>query len=155
MIGWCRLRWQPTSGADAGGSGLWGVGCGFALWTGFLAVTLPRRHVAVNWNVAWAGFDVALAVVLFLVAYGALRRRTWVQSAAAAAATLLVVDAWFDVVTAANGWDKVEAVALALSSELPLALVCLWIARNSNRVLSPGATVRGSQPASRPRNQTS
>ena len=107
---------------------------GLLVWTGFLAVTLPRRHVAVNWNVAWAGFDVALAVVLFLVAYGALRRRTWVQSAAAAAATLLVVDAWFDVVTAANGWDKVEAVALALSSELPLALVCSWIARNADRV---------------------
>src|SRR4051794_19001668 len=67
---------------------------GLVLWTGYLAVSLPKRHVALNWNVAWAGFDLALAVVLSPVAYGALRERAWVQSAAGAASALLIMDAW-------------------------------------------------------------
>ena len=87
---------------------------------GFLAVTLPSRHVALNWNVAWAGFDLGLAVVLSLVAYSALRQRAWVATAAGAAAALLIVDAWFDVTTAAPGWDKLEAIVLACTSEIPL-----------------------------------
>lgn len=107
---------------------------GLVVWTGFLAVTLPSRHVALNWNVAWAGFDLGLAVVLSLVAYGALRQRAWVATAAGAAAALLIVDAWFDVTTAAPGWDKLEALVLAGTSEIPLALGCLWIARNAARV---------------------
>jgi hypothetical protein len=107
---------------------------GLVVWTGFLAVTLPNRHVAQNWNVAWAGFDLGLAVVLSLVAYGALRQRTWVATAAGAAAALLIVDAWFDVTTAAPGWDKLEAIVLACTSEIPLALGCLWIAGNAARV---------------------
>lgn len=107
---------------------------GLLLWTGYLAVSLPSRHVAQNWNVAWAGFDLALAIVLALVAYGALRGRTWVQSAAGAAAALLTMDAWFDMTTADQGWDKLEAIVLACTSEIPLALVCLWIAANAARV---------------------
>ncbi len=107
---------------------------GLVLWTGYLAVSLPKRHVALNWNVAWAGFDLALAVVLSLVAYGALRERAWVQSAAGAASALLIMDAWFDVTTAAPGWDKLEAIVLACTSEIPLALGCLWIAANAARV---------------------
>ena len=30
-------------------------------WTLWLAATLPERHVARNFDVAWSGFDVALA----------------------------------------------------------------------------------------------
>jgi hypothetical protein len=45
-----------------------------------------------------------------------------------------VVDAWFDVVTAPRG-DLTEAVVEALLAELPLALVCVWIALHVDRVI--------------------
>lgn len=106
-------------------------------WTAYLAYSLPHRHLARNWDVAWTGFDAALAVVLLLVAYSALRRRVWVQSAASAAATLLLVDAWFDVLTASPGADRLESLLLSLTSELPLALLCLWVAHHAQRASRP------------------
>ena len=42
------------------------------------------------------------AALLLATAYAALRRAAWIQSTAAAAATMLVCDAWFDIVTAAT-----------------------------------------------------
>lgn len=48
--------------------------------------------------------------------------------AATAAATLLVVDAWFNTMTAAPGADQVSAAAMALGAELPLAGVCVVLA---------------------------
>jgi len=44
--------------------------------------------------------------------------------AAAATATLLVVDAWFDTTTASQGGNFATAVAMALGAELPLAALC-------------------------------
>jgi hypothetical protein len=44
--------------------------------------------------------------------------------AAAATATLLAVDTWFDTTTAAPGGDLATAVAMALGAELPLAALC-------------------------------
>ena len=43
------------------------------------------------------------------------------------AAALLVVDAWFDVMTSPSGVDRLEAVAMALLIELPLASACVWL----------------------------
>jgi hypothetical protein len=48
-------------------------------------------------------------------------------AAATAAATLLVmVDAWFDVLTT-PGVQRIESIALAAFVELPLASVCIWL----------------------------
>lgn len=110
--------------------------CSLALlpWTVWLYQTLPSRATADNWDVAWTGFDVALAATLLATAVGALRRSTWTQGAAASAATLLVCDAWFDVMTARTQREMEVAVVMALLAEGPLALVCVWVARNSERV---------------------
>jgi hypothetical protein len=43
-------------------------------------------------------------------------------------ATLLLVDAWFDVSTAAAGADQAAAVAMAICLEIPLAIVCALLA---------------------------
>ena len=48
-------------------------------------------------------------------------------------ATLLVVDAWFDVMTSHRGVELYEAVAMALVVEIPAALFSLWLARRVNR----------------------
>lgn len=103
-------------------------------WTVWLAYDLPRRHVARHWDVAWAGFDVALTVALVATAVAAVRRSPAVQGCAGVAATLLGCDAWFDILTAAHGREMAIALAQAAFLELPLAGVCFWLARNAERV---------------------
>ncbi|HET7428888.1 MAG TPA: hypothetical protein VFJ66_05515 [Gaiellales bacterium] len=112
------------------------VVCSLAMlpWTVWLYQTLPSRATADNWDVAWTGFDVAIAATLLATAIGALRRATWTQGAAASAATLLICDAWFDVLTSRTAHELEVALVMAILAEGPLALVCIWVARNSERV---------------------
>ena len=115
------------------------VGVCLAVWTAYLAYDLPPRHLARNWDVAWAGFDTLLVVMMFLVAYGTMRSRSWVQGAASATAALLLTDAWFDVLTASPGSDRMEALLLTFTSELPLAVICAWIALRADRAARAAA----------------
>lgn len=111
-------------------------GCAVALvpWIVLLGITLPERQESPHWNVAWVGFDVALLAAMGLTALFAWRRSTWVQVSAAAAATLLVSDAWFDVLTSRRGHDRMLAIGSAVLLEVPLAALCLWVARHANAV---------------------
>ena len=98
-----------------------------------LVATLPSEHRAAHWDVAWAGFDIALALLLLAVAGAARRRSSWFEGAATAAATLLFVDAWFDVLTSSTQSQLLVAIAEALLVELPLAGLCLLLAREAER----------------------
>jgi hypothetical protein len=113
-------------------------------WIVLLAMALPSTHRAEHWDVAWAGFDVMLALLLLAVAVTAWRRSTWLEGAATAAATLLFVDAWFDVLTSSTKAELVMAIVEAVVVELPLAAVCLLVARSAKRRLrlQPIAFVR-------------
>ncbi|HEY5335109.1 MAG TPA: hypothetical protein VIJ71_03700, partial [Mycobacteriales bacterium] len=71
---------------------------------------------------------------LAATAWCAWARSTWIALTATAAATLLVCDAWFDVVTSENGRHRMLAVAAAVVFELPLAAFCVWIARHAELV---------------------
>ncbi|MFD2766039.1 hypothetical protein [Micromonospora eburnea] len=104
-------------------------------WAGYLALTLPRHAVSAHYRAAWVGFDLGLAALLSLTAWCAYRGNRQVVLAATGTATMLVVDAWFDVTTAATGPDLVVSVLLAALVELPLAGVCLWIARHADRMV--------------------
>ena len=99
-------------------------------WIAYLAYSLPSRQVSADYDVAWAGFDVML---LAGTGYFALRRSRYLATAAAAAATLLVVDAWFDVMTTLPG-QRLEPVALAAGVELPLAAVCVWLSLHTQQL---------------------
>lgn len=103
-------------------------------WIGFLAATLPHRYEARHWTLAWVGFDVALLVGLAATAYMAWRGRPAVIFPALVTATLLVCDAWFDVLTSRTTHELVVAIAMAAVAEGPLALLCIWVARNADRV---------------------
>jgi hypothetical protein len=72
-------------------------------WSVYIAWSLPSRSASSSWDVAWAGFDAGLVAALAATGWAAWRRAWWVQAAATATATLLVVDVWFDVVTASGG----------------------------------------------------
>ena len=52
-----------------------------------------------------------------------------------ATATLLLTDAWFDIVLADAGGERMEAIVLAIIGEVPLALLCIWIVMNAERAI--------------------
>jgi len=102
-------------------------------WALLLAYRLPARHTSHHWDVAWVGFDVALAAALAATGVGIARSAPWSRTAAVVAATLLVCDAWFDNILA-NGLDEhLEAALEAVLVELPLALLCIWLSRHRAR----------------------
>ncbi|MFU8875181.1 hypothetical protein [Micromonospora sp. SL4-19] len=105
-------------------------------WAVYLALTLPRHAVTTHYRAAWVGFDLGLAALLGLTGWYAYRGDRRVVLAATATATMLVVDAWFDVITTAAGRDLVMSVLLAALVELPLAGVCLWIARHGDQMVA-------------------
>ncbi len=74
-----------------------------APWTIYLGYSLPSRQMSPHYDVAWAGYDVLLMAALASTGYFALRRSRYLTTAATATATLLVVDAWFDVMTSPPG----------------------------------------------------
>jgi hypothetical protein len=104
-------------------------------WIVFLVRSLPSTHAAAHWDVAWAGFDVGLALLLLAVAVAAWRRSPWLEGAATASAALLAVDAWFDILTSSTHLELGLAIGEAVLVELPLAALCLLLARDAERVL--------------------
>jgi hypothetical protein len=112
-------------------------------WSGWLVISLPCRYVSRHWGIAWAGFDSGLALALGLTGLAAFRRAAWFDRAAVAAGTLLATDAWFDVLTSRGAAAVAIAVVEALAIELPLAFLCIWLARtftqprnNSHRAIA-------------------
>ncbi len=102
-------------------------------WIGYIAESLPARQLSPNYDIAWAGFDVFELIGLAATAYFALRRSRYLSTAAAATATLLVVDAWFDCMTtpASERW---ESFLLCAVIELPLAGLCLWLSYHTHQI---------------------
>jgi hypothetical protein len=112
------------------------AGCAVILlpWIVVIAVTLPSRQLSPNYDVAWAGYDVLLFAALACTAVAALRRSPYLGMAASWCAGLLTADAWFDVVTAPGGASRWEAVVMAALVELPLAGLCVWLAKHSQDI---------------------
>ena len=102
---------------------------GFLLpWSALLAVTLPATAEAQHWALAWAGLDVAEATAALVTALLLTRGDRRASLPAAAAGTLLLIDAWFDVCTSAPGAGHAMALAEAGCIEVPLAAAAWWIA---------------------------
>jgi hypothetical protein len=112
------------------------IGVGLLPWTIWLSASLKPDHETQHWNLAWSGFDIGLALAFLLTALAAWRRSPSVGAAAAATGTLLVTDAWFDVVLESQGDDVRRAVLLAVLAELPIAALCFWIAYRTERFLA-------------------
>jgi hypothetical protein len=102
-------------------------------WTIYIAGSLPAQQVSANYDAAWAGFDVLLAIMLAGTAYFALRRSRYLAPVASATATMLVVDAWFDVLTT-PGVQRIESIGLAAFVELPLAAACIWLSWHTQQL---------------------
>jgi hypothetical protein len=118
-------------------------------WTLWLTFSLPSRHLTERYDLAWVGFDIALAAAFAATAWTAVRRSRWLAAFAAVTGTMLVCDAWFDVVTSQEGTEMVEAVLEAVFGELPLAALCGWIVLDVDRFQRTVERFRRPTPAAR------
>jgi hypothetical protein len=127
---------QPRQGRFVVGLGWLFAGLALLMlpWTAYLAATLPNTERAAHYALAWAGFDGLLLLALALTGLAAVRLSRWVPALAGGTAALLLVDAWFDVVTAPRTSERWAAVAMALLVELPLAALCVWMAADGQDV---------------------
>lgn len=105
---------------------------GLLVWTLWLTYSLPSRHVTQHYDLAWVGFDIALLLAFVTTGMCAVRSSEWLVPAAAATGTMLLSDAWFDIVTSQHG-ERMEAVLEAALAELPLAAICWFIVFNVER----------------------
>jgi hypothetical protein len=100
------------------------------VWAMYLGWKLPRHYVAGHWALAWVGLDVAEVSMLLGAAWAAWRQRAVLIAFAIAAATMFLLDAWFDVTMASHG-GELQSVALAVFVEVPSAALLLWVARRA------------------------
>jgi hypothetical protein len=128
---------ERESGPEPGGSWKWDAllviiafSClVLAAWIGYLAIVLPHFYRTGSWRGAWVGFDVGLLAAFAAVGWAAWRRRQMLMIALVVLATLLVCDAWFDVVLDLHTSGFWESLASALALELPVALIAILMAR--------------------------
>jgi hypothetical protein len=99
-------------------------------WTAGLAVTLPSSERGAHYHVSWTGFDLMLCALLLRTGWTAMRQREQSELSAAMTGTLLIIDAWFDVLGAPDAAQFIVALVMALCVELPLAGFCFWMARH-------------------------
>jgi hypothetical protein len=111
------------------------VAVGLLPWTLYLTFTLPSRHVTTHYDLAWVGFDVGLAAAFAGTSWAAVRSSPWLVPLAAVTGTMLVCDAWFDIVTSQGAGEIGEAAAEAVLAELPLAGVCAFIVYDAETFL--------------------
>jgi hypothetical protein len=104
-------------------------------WAAYLTFSLPRSYSANHWRVAWGGFDLGLGIALAVTAIAVARRSPFAEVSAAVTGTLLVCDAWFDVLTTRTGAELLQAGLEAALIELPLAALCFWMAANLARAI--------------------
>jgi hypothetical protein len=102
-------------------------------WIFVLAATLSRSQFPAT----WIGLDVCEALGLTTTGVGLLRRRPRGALFAAVTATLLAVDAWFDVTTATTGADRLAALTMAFGAEIPIAAVCVAVAIHLSASITP------------------
>ena len=122
---------------------------GLVPWTLWLTFSLPSRHVTDSYDVAWVGFDIALAGVFAATAWATLRYSHWLVPLAAIAGTMLVCDAWFDIVSSSGSGERLGAILEAVFAELPLAAICAYIVYDVERFRATVERIRGPSTAAR------
>jgi hypothetical protein len=105
-----------------------------AAWIGYLAVSLPSYYRAGSWRGAWVGFDIALLGAFAATGWAAWRRKQILIICLIVLATLLLCDAWFDVVLDERTAGFLESLLSALLVEVPIAVLAVLVARRLLRL---------------------
>jgi hypothetical protein len=98
------------------------------------ADTSSQFGVARHWRLVWGGFDCFLVLGFAVTAYRLATRSPRGAITAAATGTMLLVDAWFDILTARRPTAQLTAVLMAVFAEIPCALICFYVARRIVRL---------------------
>jgi hypothetical protein len=96
-------------------------------WTIYLGLSLPRHHLSTHWDISWTGLDIGLVLSLLLTGILARIKSVWVIISASTTGSLIMVDAWFDVMSE-HGSSFHQALILAFLIEIPLALMSFYLA---------------------------
>src|SRR5215469_13196937 len=112
-----------------------------AAWIGILAVTLPTYYHTGAWRGAWVGFDIGLLAAFAATGWAAWRRRQLLIICLVVLATLLLCDAWFDVVLDVRTPGFLASLLSAILVELPLAMLAIFMSRRLLR-LTVGQVMR-------------
>ena len=112
-----------------------------AAWIGVLAVTLPKHFHATHWRGAWVGFDVGLLAAFAATAWASWRQRQVLILCLTVTGTLLLCDAWFDLILDIGTDEFWTSVFTAAVAEIPLALLMFNAARRLHR-LSVGIVIQ-------------
>ena len=94
---------------------------GLIPWIVYLNATLPSTSPGGAWRTAWVGYDIGLAGVLGCAGWMALHRRQLVMLLLPVAATLIAVDAWFDITLSWGTSEHMTSIVTAGALELPVA----------------------------------
>lgn len=124
------------------------ITCGGAVvlipWIVYLNATLPATASGGAWRTAWVGFDIGLVGVLGCAGWLALRRRQAVVLLLTVAASLMAVDAWFDVTLSWGTREHLTSIVTAVALELPVAVFLVSVSRLLLlRVVRTVAALRG------------
>jgi hypothetical protein len=103
------------------------------VWMIILASTLPGTTVTHGWAAAWVGLDCAEAFGLAMTGYALARSSRLIIPAGLMTGTLLVCDAWFDVVLTWQTSTWTISLVAAVAVELPLAGRLWWTAMQGVR----------------------
>jgi hypothetical protein len=109
---------------------------GLGPWTLWLTYSLPARHVTRHYDLGWVVFDIALLFAFAATGWCVHKESQWLVPAAAATGTMLLCDAWFDIIGSTGGSETVEAILEACFAELPLAGLCAYIVVDAERFLA-------------------
>ena len=104
------------------------------IWIAVLALTLPRFYHTGSWRGAWVGFDLAELAMFAVTGWAAWRRRQILIICLIVLATLLLSDAWFDVVLDVRTGGFLPSLLSALLVEVPLATLAILVARRLLRL---------------------
>src|SRR5579859_7676184 len=95
---------------------------GLIPWIFNLAENLPTRHLVRHWDAMWVGFDVLMLIAVLVTLWFLIRGLVWVTISASVLATLFIVDAWFDIMTAHPGKEMRNSILFG-ALEILLAIL--------------------------------
>ena len=93
-------------------------------WLFYLGASLPIAAEDAHWALGWVGLDSCEALALLTPGLLLLRADNRCALASVATAVLLLIDAWFDITSAASGSELATAIVMAVCAEIPIAAAC-------------------------------
>jgi hypothetical protein len=97
-------------------------------YTIYLGSTLPQHHLSTHWDISWTGLDIALVLSMICTGILAYTKSMWLIITASTTGSLLLVEAWFDVMSERGSYQLHQAILLAVAFEIPFALMSYYLA---------------------------